>query len=235
VADTVGLIRRDPLRALWHRHPLAFLVEAADDICYRVIDIEDGFRLGHIGYRDVFDLFRPVMRDQARQEARLKRIGGEREKVEFLRAKAINEAIQQARDCFLDSERAILEGRFDEQLLTRVPKRAELDLLLKVARERIYCAPEVVEIETAGFEVIGELLERFIQVIDDIAENGDSATPKSRMTSLLVPDQFIGPDRIPSRRLYARLLGLTDFVSGMTDSYAVALYKKMTGISLPGG
>jgi len=235
VADTVGMIRRDPLRALWCRHPLAFLVEAADDICYRVIDIEDGFRLGHIGYRDAFELLWHVIRDHTKQEVRLNRIGGELEKVEFLRAKAINESIQQAKDCFLDNDQAILDGRFDEPLLTRVPKRSELDRLLDVARERIYCAPEVVEIETAGFEVICELLERFALVMDDIAENGDRATPKSRITSLLVPEQFIGPGRQPSPRLYTRLLRLTDFVSGMTDSYAVSLYKKVTGISLPGG
>lgn len=235
VAETVGLPRRDPWRAIWHRHPLAFLVEAADDICYRVIDIEDGFRLGHLSYQDAFDLFWPILCDPARQEPRLKRIGGERERIEFLRAKVINEAIQQCRDCFLDQEAAILAGHWDEPLLARIPKARELERLREVAQARIYIAPEVVEIETAGFEVMGELLERFIQVLDDIAHQGEQATPKSKMTSLLIPAQFIGPDRLPSQDLYTRLLRLTDFVAGMTDSYAVALYKKVTGISLPGG
>jgi dGTPase len=235
VAETVGLIRRHPLQAVWSRHPLAFLVEAADDICYRVIDIEDGFRLGHISFQEAFELYWPLVREPSRQEPRLQRIGGEKEKVEFLRAKVINETIQQARDCFLDNEEAILAGRFDDPLLTQIPKHAELKRLLDLARERIYCAPEVVEIETAGFEVISELLERFIQVLDDLALHGPKAMPKSRMTSLLVPEQFIGPDRVPSPDLYTRLLRLTDFVAGMTDSYAVSLYKKMTGISLPGG
>lgn len=235
VAETVGLIRRDPLRAVWRRHPLTFLVEAADDICYRVIDIEDGFRLGHLSFEQARELYWPIISNPAKQEARLNRIGGEKEKVEFLRAKVINEAIQQARDCFLDNEQAILDGSFDDPLLKLVPKQAELDQLLVVARDKIYCAPEVVEIETAGFEVISELLDRFAQVLDDIAERGERATPKSRMTVLLVPEQFIGPNRIPSPELYTRLLRLTDFVAGMTDSYAVALYKKLTGISLPGG
>jgi dGTPase len=234
VADTVGLIRRDPLRAVWRRHPLAFLVEAADDICYRVIDIEDGFRLGHISFQEAVDLFWPVIREPANQEKRLKRIRGDKEKIEFLRAKVINETIQQARDCFLDNEQAILAGTFDEPLLKMIPKSDELEQLLRLARERIYIAPEVVEIETAGFEVISELLERFVQVIDDIAEHAERATPKSKMTSLLIPEQFIGPQRAASNDLYTRLLRLTDFVSGMTDSYAVSLYKKVTGISLPG-
>jgi dGTPase len=235
VAATLGLIRRDDLRAVWCRHPLAFLVEAADDICYRVIDIEDGFRLGHIGFDEVQDLFWPVVRDRPAQEERFQRISGRREKVEFLRAKVINEAILQCRDCFLDNESAILDGAFDLPLLTLVPMAAELENLKTLASGRIYCAPEVVEIETAGFEVIGELLERFILVLDDIADHGERATPKSKMTSMLIPEQFIGPHRLPSQDLYTRLLRLTDYVAGMTDSYAVSLYKKMTGISLPGG
>lgn len=234
VAETLSLIRRHPLRAVWCRHPLAFLVEAADDICYRVVDIEDGFRLGHLNYQEVLDLFWPILRDPAQRQARLDRIGGNKERVEFLRAKVINEVIQQTRDCFLDCEEGILAGHFDEPLLTQVPQRSELDRLLEVAQARIYCAPEVVEIETAGFEVMSELMERFIQVVDDLAEHGIEASAKSRMTSLLLPEQFIGPQRVPSPNSYTRLLRLADFVAGMTDSYAVSLYKKVTGISLPG-
>ncbi len=235
VATEAGLIRRDPMRSVWSRHPLAFLVEAADDICYRVIDIEDGFRLGHISFDEAYELYWPVLRDPEKQAARLKRIGGRKEKVEFLRAKVINEAIQQTRDCFLDNEEAILSGEFDRPLLSCIPRANELKALKDLARQRIYCAPEVVEVETAGFEVISELLERFIKVLDDIAQNADKATPKSRMTLYLIPEQFIGPERTPSEDTYTRLLKLTDFVAGMTDSYAVSLYKKMTGISLPGG
>jgi dGTPase len=93
----------------------------------------------------------------------------------------------------------------------------------------------VVSIQAAGFQVVSDLLERFIQVIDDVAEHGDNASARSRMLIRLVPEQFIGPDRVPVQEPYLRLLLLTDFVSGMTDSYAVTLYKKVTGISLPGG
>jgi dGTPase len=82
---------------------------------------------------------------------------------------------------------------------------------------------------------MSELLQRFIQVLDDVAHHGDGARPKSQMVLRLIPEQFIGPDRVPAADYYLRLLRLTDFVSGMTDSYAVSLYKKLTGISLPGG
>lgn len=233
VAEATGLIRRHPQYAIWHRHPLAFLVEAADDICYRVIDIEDGFRLGHIGYREALELFLDVLPDRERQQARLGNISGDKERVEFLRAKVINQAVTEVRDCFLDLEPDILAGRFDEPLLSQIPQRQAMDRLIEVGADKLYCAPEVVEIETAGFEVMSELLERFIQALDDIALHGSGAMPKSRMMVRLIPEQFIGPGRIPEPDLYGRLLKLTDFVSGMTDSYAVSTYRKLTGMSLP--
>ncbi|HEB96567.1 MAG TPA: dNTP triphosphohydrolase [Sedimenticola thiotaurini] len=235
VAETVGLIRRDHRFAIWHRHPLAFLVEAADDISYRVIDIEDGFRLGYLDLATVMELFLEVTGTSPELERRLRRIGDDKGRVEFLRAKVINEAVQQAMGCFLDREAELLSGRFDQPLLSQVRSRAGLERLVRVASERIYCAPEVVEIQAAGFEVIAELLERFIQALDDMADHGDRAMPKSRMLERLVPLQFKGGGGGLSDSHYQRLLQLTDFVAGMTDSYAVSLYKKITGISLPGG
>ncbi|MCP5431519.1 MAG: deoxyguanosinetriphosphate triphosphohydrolase, partial [Chromatiaceae bacterium] len=120
-------------------------------------------------------------------------------------------------------------------LLEELPLRGALDALIENARQRIYCAPEVVSIQAAGFQVVGDLLDRFTQVVDDVAHRGEQASPRSRMLIRLVPEQFVGPGRVPTADPYRRLLLLTDFVSGMTDSYAVSLYKKVTGISLPGG
>ncbi|MCP5414413.1 MAG: dNTP triphosphohydrolase [Chromatiaceae bacterium] len=235
VAAAVGLIPRDNHHAMWCRHPLAFLVEAADDISYRVIDIEDGYRLGHFTYPEVLDLFWPMVSDQARQRPRLEHIRDPKDRVEFLRAKVINEVIRQVVDCFMDNEAAILAGGFDVPLLEELPLRGALDALIENARQRIYCAPEVVSIQAAGFQVVGDLLDRFTQVVDDVAHRGEQASPRSRMLIRLVPEQFVGPGRVPTADPYRRLLLLTDFVSGMTDSYAVSLYKKVTGISLPGG
>jgi len=235
VAATVGLIPRGNHHAMWCRHPLAFLVEAADDISYRVIDIEDGFRLGHFSYQEVLDLFWPMVSDTERQRPRLERIRDLKDRVEFLRAKVINEVIRQVVECFMDNEAEILAGRFDVPLLHELALRDELDALIENARQRIYCAPEVVSIQAAGFQVVSDLLERFTQVVDDVAEHAERASPRSRMLIRLVPEQFVGPERVPVGDAYQRLLLLTDFVSGMTDSYAVSLYKKVTGISLPGG
>jgi dGTPase len=234
VSETVGLLPRDPVLAIWHRHPLAFLVEAADDICYRVIDIEDGFRLGHLSFHEAMELFCAVLPDSPTRHKRLKHITGDKEKIEFLRAKVINQVISEILSCFLDHEEAILTGQFDQPLMSQIPHRNEMDRLIEVAHEKIYIAPEVIEIETAGFQVISELLERFIPIIDDVAAHGKCAGPRSQMMIRLIPEQFIGPHGQPANDDYSRLLRLTDFVSGMTDSYAVSLYKKVTGISLPG-
>ena len=235
VADTVGLLRRSEHLGIWHRHPLAFLVEAADDIAYRVIDIEDGYRLGHFSYEEATTAFLELLPDWAQQQARLAGIRERKDRVEFLRAKVINQIIQQALACFMDNEADILAGRFDAPLLDEIPARPQADRLIQLASERIYCAPEVVSIQAAGFQVVHDLLEWFIQVLDDVAEHGERASPRSRTLIRLIPEQFIGCDRVPSPDAYTRLLLLTDFVSGMTDSYAVSLYKKVTGISLPGG
>ena len=234
VADTVGLIRRDTQHAIWCRHPLAFLVEAADDISYRVIDIGDGFRLGYLSLPEVEGLFLDVVGDDDLLKERLRRLSDDKGRVEFLRAKVINAVVSQAVSCFLDNEARMLQGLHEEPLMSMIPAGESMERLVEVASRHIYCAPEVVEIQAAGFQVIGDLLERFIEALDDLAEHGDGATPRSKMLSHLVPQQFKGGRAGIVEGLYPRLLSLTDFVAGMTDSYAVSLYKKVTGISLPG-
>jgi dGTPase len=100
---------------------------------------------------------------------------------------------------------------------------------------QVYVSRPVVEVEAAGFEVLGGLLEAFVTTVNDLAALGPHASPKSRMLVHLIPEQFIGPGRQPAADLYRRVLAITDFVAGMTDSYAVALFKKLTGMSLPTG
>ena len=235
VAAATRLIPHTDHTQAWYRHPLAFLVEAADDIAYRIIDIEDGYRLGHLTYRTAADALSALLpaRDPARD--RLQQIREPKDQIEFLRAKVIGTMIKQAATCFLDQTTAILRGELDQPLSDQLNCRDQLDELLHLARSHIYCAPEVVEIQAAGFRVIGELLEYFLPVIDDIARQDNQASAHSRMLIKLIPTQFILPQNDPAATPYTRLLHLTDFISGMTDSYAVSLYKKITGISLPAG
>lgn len=232
LADRLGLT---PVTTdAWRRHPLSYLVEAADDICYRIVDIEDAYRLRQIDYAEAEALLRPLAETPG-LDARLSGIAESKERIELLRAKAIGVMVDQTCAVFLAHEPAILAGELDAELLDLVPSAAELRTLRCYAEDRVYIAPPVVEVGAAGFRVLAGLLETCIGALEDIAEHGRSASTLSRMVSYLIPEQFIGPGRRPADNAYRRVLGMTDFVSGMTDRYAVELYKKITGISLPNG
>jgi len=233
VGARCNLVRRSPLHAWWARHPLSFLVEAADDICYRLVDFEDGFRLGFLDYEEVRDRFLTVIGDAALRE-RAETMREKKERIEFLRALAIGAAVQQTAELFLAREAGILAGEFDEPLINHIAAGKELETIKQRSVETIYATTRGVEIEAAGFAVLGGLLDDFVAAVSDVARRGKHASPRSRKLLRLVPEQSLGPGREPDSNPYQRLLRMIDFVSGMTDSYAVSLFKKIRGISLPG-
>lgn len=228
-----GLIRRSPLHSWWARHPLAFLMEAADDLCYRLVDFEDGFRLGHLEYEEVRDSFIRVIGKEGVAE-KVDRMREKKERIEFLRALAIGAAVQQTAELFLEKEDAIMAGDFDEPLVDLIPAGKELEAIKARSVETIYQTTRGVEIEAAGFSVLGGLLDDLVAAVSDVARRGKHASPRSKKLLRLVPEQSLGPGREPDQSPYQRLLRMIDFVSGMTDSYAVGLFKKIRGISLPG-
>lgn len=233
VAEQLGL---EPVGTqAWTRHPLAYLVEAADDICYRIIDVEDAFRLQQLPYEAVRDLLLPLTGAPESARRKLRHLTRPRERIEYLRAKTIGAIIDQVHACFIVHEDRILAGAFTDELLDLVPAAEAMQALKDCGERWIYISKPVVEVEAAGFEVLGGLLEAFVATVNDIAQHGSQASPKSRMLVHLIPEQFVGPSRQPLADPYRRLLAISDFVSGMTDSYAVTLYKKITGISLPTG
>ncbi|MDS4031298.1 MAG: deoxyguanosinetriphosphate triphosphohydrolase [Candidatus Contendobacter sp.] len=235
-AEVAGQLGLEPvLPGAWTRHPLAYLVEAADDICYRIIDVEDAFRLQQLRYEEVRDLLLTLTGAPERAQRKLDRITRPKEKIEYLRAKAIGAIIEQAHQCFMAHEDAILAGAFTEELLDVIPAADAMRALKDCGEKQVYVSRPVVEVEAAGFEVLGGLLEAFMSTVADIADHGPNASSKSRMLIHLIPEQFAGPGRQPSADPYRRALAITDFVSGMTDSYAVTLFKKLTGMSLPTG
>ena len=233
VANRCGLIRRTPLHSFWARHPLAFLVEAADDLCYRLVDFEDGFRLGILTYEEVRDRFVRVI-GKEEVGVRADQMREKKESIEFLRAIAIGVAVQQTSELFLAKEDDIMAGDFDTPLIDLIPAGAELEAIKMRSIETIYGTTRGVEIEAAGFAVLGGLLDDFVAAVSDVARRGKHASPRSRKLLHLVPEQSLGPAREPDTSPYQRLLRMIDFVSGMTDTYAVSLFKKIRGISLPG-
>jgi dGTPase len=232
VAERCGLIKRAAVDAWWARHPLAFVVEAADDICYRLVDFEDGFRLGHLSYKETSDAILAVMRPEHRP-TRLHEAHSDRRRVQILRAMAIGSAIDECAEVFLSNESDILAGTFDTSLIDVIPSAAMWDEIIQMSRQRIYNTTRGVEIEAAGFEVLGGLLDVFVSALNDLA-HAPKPSSRSRKLLELVPAENLGPDHSPDASGYQRLLKMLDFVSGMTDRYAVTLYKKVRGISLPG-
>jgi len=132
------------------------------------------------------------------------------------------------------NEAAILSGEFDDELLEQSPISHPLQAILKLAKETIYTARPALEIETAGFEVLGALLGLFTNAVEARAgAPGTRFTTRERMLLKLLPAQFLGHGGEPDADPYIRLLRVADFVAGMTDSYAVDMFRKLKGFDLP--
>ena len=229
VAQHCGLIRRAP--ECWARHPLVFLVEAADDICYRLVDYEDGARLGHLSYEEVRDAFLAIL-SPSRQPRNLDGMTSQKAAIEMLRAMAIGECLSQCTALFLDREADFLDGKFDTPLTDCIPAAAALAAIQQHSRRTIYSTKRGVEIEIAGYEVLGGLLDIFMSAVNDIAEHRDGAAKRSKKLASQLPSECVRAAHESTP--YLRLMRMLDFVSGMTDSYAVSLYRSVKGIALPG-
>jgi len=231
VAERTGLL---PGGTGWRRHPLALIVEASDDICYRLVDFEDGVRLRLISYEEASEAFVEVIGERKYLDIAA-RMHGIEERIEFLRAVAVGKALEQVTAVFVANEEAILAGKFEQPLIQCAQVAEPLEAIVRRSRKNLYANPRGLEIEAAGFEVIGGLLDLFVEAVEALAvKETKSFSPRWRNLLQIVPEAFIGRGGKPAPDAYTRLLRMTDYVSGMTDSQAVSLYKKLRGISLPG-
>ncbi len=232
IATALGIPKTAEEAEVYARHPFVFLVEAADDICYRVIDFEDAHRLGIISLEQLKELFLAFFDTETGYNARslveknLGQIRDANQQVQYLRAKLINHLVYRMRDIFLSHEKELLAGTVNKPLVDFLPEN-EKKLMQKIDQfsvSKIYNHRSVVEIEVAGYNVIGALLEHFI---------GAVLQPKaSKSTKLfkLIPEQY--EVHAGEKSIYHNLQGVVDYVAGMTDLYAMDLYRKITGIGL---
>jgi dGTPase len=216
----------------WTRHPLAFLVEAADDICYSIIDLEDGCRLGLVSFSDTVELLAGILHDDFDNE-KLNRIHGQTQKLAVLRAVAIRKLVDQCSEVFLDNEVRILSGEFDEALTDKCASRALLQRISEFSIKNIYRSRSVLEIESSGHVVLPGLLEEFCVAAEYLKESGTSKnTPRKYSNlSLLMPEETQWAVR-NSASTYEVMRAVLDFVSALTDKHALSLYRKIKGISL---
>jgi len=227
IADELGMkkIQDSPLQ--YARHPLVYLVEAADDICYEIMDIEDAFKLKILSRQQTFDLLLAYFDDHRKERIceMLDRVSDENEQVAYLRARVIGLLTHECTQAFLNNEESILEGAFQGSLIehiSQLPKQA-YENCCKVAYSKIYRSRDVVDIEVAGFRIIGTLIDLMTEAV---------LSPEKAYSQLLM-NRVSSQYSIRSNDLFERILSVLDYVSGMTDVYALDLYRKLNGNSLP--
>lgn len=227
IAEDLGILclSEEPLK--FARYPLVYLVEAADDICYQVMDIEDAYKLKLISTKDCMDLFLNFFPPEKRPRMLqiMDMVDDVNEKIAYLRSSVIGLLIAECCNVFLDKEQAILEGNFGGSLIQDIGERARLAYKEcgKVACANIYRSKDVLDVELAGYRIITFLLDCLLDAVN---------SPEKSYSKLLmerIPDQY----EIKSGDDYTKILSIVDYISGMTDVYALDLYKKITGMNLP--
>ncbi|SHG42623.1 dGTPase [Chryseobacterium oranimense] len=230
IAKSTNLILENEEPYIFKRHPFVWLVEAADDICYNIIDMEDAHRLGIVSTSDCENLFFELIKSESSDTEKVKNklasISNENEKISYLRAKAINALINKSLEIYKHNFETILEGNLNNGLLDiyKSENRALQDIE-SFSIEKIYNHKAVVEIENAGYNVMYELLDHFIP---SILKPEDERKSYDKKALKLLPRQFVYEEGTD----YQKVLGVIDFVSGMTDNFATDLYRKIKGIDI---
>ena len=227
IADTLGITCKHDSPKEYIRHPLVFLVEAADDICYKVMDIEDAFKLNILTLDEIISIFLNFFDEDRKKaiEIVMNKVGDTNEKISYLRSSVIGLLIDECVNVFLDKEEDILSGTFQAPLIKYISKTCctAYEAATEISYKKIYHSKEVVDIELAGNSILSFLLQRFIEAV---------LNPDKHYSKLLlsrIPSQY----EVYSPSQYIRILAVIDFISGMTDIYALELYQKITGMSLP--
>ena len=219
VAETLGLKSNSVNGELrYARHPLAFLVEAADDICYTIIDFEDGINLGLISEDVALEYLGGIISDKINTH-KYSKLQTKEERIAYLRAVAIGALIQDATDIFLQNEEAILAGEFHQSLLYDSKYRHQITDVIDCSVERIYQSDEVVEKEVSGYVVLQHLLDIFFTAIINQENGRETSFDKLLLKKL--------PERYRKKgSLYDKVMGITCYITSLTDSNAVELHLK---------
>ncbi|MCK6514746.1 deoxyguanosinetriphosphate triphosphohydrolase [Myxococcota bacterium] len=206
----------------WVRHPLTYLVEAADDICYSILDLEDGFTLGLVPEKKIIEKLNTLLGRLGKEIPNNSRSTNEH--IAHLRGLAIGHLIKKVSQKFNELHDDLLAGQVHESLVTLIEEQSALKDIGEMSKELCYNADEVIRTELVGYEVLGGLLDIFVPAVLTLSPSG-----RQERVLKLMP---IKKRSVESA--YSRLLRVTDYLSGMTDGYALRLYKELRGIELPG-
>ena len=227
IADELGMLRIPDAGVHYCRHPLVYLVEAADDICYQIMDIEDAHKLRILTTATVEELLLEFFEGERREriEENLRLVSDVNEQVAYLRSCVIGKLVDECSRIFISLEDELLRGELNDCLIKQigdVPRKA-YEHCSEVAYKYIYRASDVLDIELAGNRIITVLLDKLIDAV---------LYPEKAYSQLLlnkVPSQY----EMRSDKVFTRIQAVIDYISGMTDVYALDLYRKINGMSLP--
>lgn len=230
IANNLGMQRIHADGIKYARHPLVYLVEAADDICYQIMDIEDAHKLKILSYDETRELYLHFYDEQNDREIlsdiekTLEEVTDPNEQITFLRAGVIGRLVQECAHVFINNYEAILSGEYQNSLMKGISNTTmtAMQKVVEVSVARVYADARVIEIELAGYKIISTLIDHFSNAMM-------SSDQYSKKILKLFPDQF----KPVSEDTYGKLQAVIDFVSGMTDVYALDLYRKITGINVP--
>lgn len=223
VAKELGLLKRSENNMNYSRHPLAFLVEAADDICYTIIDFEDGINLGLIQEECALEYLSKIIRDNIKPE-NYYALSTKEDRVGYLRALAIGSLINEAVDVFMANEAVILKGDFNCALLDTCKYNPQIKDIIKISVENIYQSTEVIDKEIAGYGVINTLLKTYTNAINNTFNN--TASNYDTLILKALPKTI----ETENTTLYQRLMLVCYHVSLLSDSKAILDYKKIKGM-----
>lgn len=231
IADDLGIIRKsaDGYPAEYARHPLVYLVEAADDICYEIMDIEDAHKLKIVTYEETkrlfLDFFDEMGQNHIMQRIHDEEITDDNEKVIYMRACVINALERACVDAFMRHEDEIMRGEFSGSLIDSIDDRLvkAYHNCTELSKKRIYKSKPVLDVELSGFKIMDSLME----VMTEAAVNPQRFYSRQLISRVSSQYDISAPD------LETRIMAVIDYISGMTDVYALDIYQKINGISLP--
>ncbi len=229
IAKELGIIQLsrpdEPLR--YARHPLVYLVEAADDICYQMMDIEDAHKLKLLTHDETKELYMLFFDEKRRKriEEVCRIVTDVNEQIAYLRSSVIGALIKECTRVFIENEEKILAGEFEKALIKHIcsPLKEAYENCSTIALQRIYCSSDVLDIELAGFRVINTLIDLMINAV---------CSPEKAYSQLLI-NRVSKQYNVNAPTVYGKIQAVLDYISGMTDVYALDLYRKIKGNSLP--
>jgi dGTPase len=225
IVQELGMRQKSSENSSFYRHPLAYLVEAADDICYTIIDFEDGINLGLIEEEFALEYLIKLVKDTI-DIKKYRSLQHKKDRVSYLRALAIGVLINEAVAIFLANEDEIFAGNFERSLLDKCKYEAQINDIIKLSISKIYQSKEVVEKEVAGYRIIGDMLDIFITALNN-DYNGTASNYDSLILKML-PEEY----KSNTATIYQRIMSICSYISGMSDSFAIRIHKKLTGNSI---